>query len=248
MTQVNKAAVAQAFGRAAESYQQHAQMQRQCGDRLLALGGTLPAGELLDAGCGTGWFSQRWRAQGMTVTALDLSPGMLQRARQGGVADRYLLGDIEALPLADNSVDAVWSNLAVQWCSSLSLALAELCRVTRPGGRVLFSTLEAGSLSEVREAWLALDAAPPVNRFLPEAAIRAASAARLHGEPLRLWFDTPLAALHSLKGIGATHLHSGQARPRLDKARLQRLAAAWPRDAQGYRLSYQIVYGVIDVE
>ncbi len=54
--QVNKQAVAKAFGRAAQHYEQHAELQRQSGDALLALA---PAGfgpHLLDAGCGTGWY------------------------------------------------------------------------------------------------------------------------------------------------------------------------------------------------
>lgn len=251
MTLVNKHAVAQAFGRAAPTYQQHAGLQRRSGEHLMALLNLPLHQRLLDAGCGTGWFSRRWRQQGHAITALDLSPGMLAQAEQLHSADAYLMGDIEALPLPEGAFDGVWSHLAVQWCESLPQALKELTRVTRVGGQVAFSTLEAASLPELTLAWQALGAPAPVNRFLSQQAIQQACAqykVRLVTDRLTEHFISPLAALQSLKGIGATHLHSGQSRPMLSKARLRALEAVWPRDAQGYRLSYQLVYGVIEVE
>jgi ubiquinone/menaquinone biosynthesis C-methylase UbiE len=78
---------------------------------------------VLDAGCGPGSNSRYWRGAGSQVTAIDLSARMLEEARQRQ-ADRYLLADIEAIPLADAQFDLVWSHLAVQWCSSLPQACA----------------------------------------------------------------------------------------------------------------------------
>ena len=66
--QVNKQAVAQAFGRAAAHYEQHAQLQRQSGEALLALAPAIGP-QLLDAGCGTGWFSRYWRDRGRRLRA-----------------------------------------------------------------------------------------------------------------------------------------------------------------------------------
>lgn len=83
------------------------------------------------------------------MTALDLAPGMLDVARQRQAAHHYLLGDIERVPLPDAAMDICFSSLVVQWCSDLPAALAELYRVTRPGGAILFSTLAAGSLQEL---------------------------------------------------------------------------------------------------
>ena len=248
---VNKQAVAQAFGRAAAGYDRFAELQHYSGERLMARLPPLSGGTVLDAGCGTGWFSRRWREQGHQVIALDLSPGMLAQARRDATAHHYLLGDIEALPLRAGSVDISWSNLAVQWCGDLAQGLRELCRVTRPGGRVLFSTLSQASLQEVRQAWQALDNHQHVNRFLSEAAIRQAGeglALQLHSERVEQHFPDVLSALQSLKGIGATHIHQGRANGLLTRQRLLQLAQHWPRDARGYRLSYQLVTGVIDCE
>ncbi|WP_147196388.1 malonyl-ACP O-methyltransferase BioC [Pantoea sp. MBD-2R] len=247
---VNKHAVAQAFGRAAQSYNQHAELQRLCGEKLASYAARQQGLNVLDAGCGPGWFSQRWRSAGNRVTALDLSSAMLAQAREENTADDYQQGDIEALPFAGGRFDLCWSNLAVQWCDDLRLALKELRRVTRPGGQVLFSTLAAGSLSEMHIAWRSLDLPAPVNRFLPTEAIHQAGqpfGLRLEQQTLTLAFADVLSALKSLKGIGATHLHEGRSGG-LSRRHLHQLAQHWPRDDRGYLLSYQLVYGVINCE
>ncbi len=95
---------------------------------------------MLDAGCGPGSNSRDWREAGSEVTALALSPAMLDEARQQPAAHHYVEADIEAIPLADAQVDLVWSHLAVQWCSRLPQALRELYRVARPGGKMAFTT------------------------------------------------------------------------------------------------------------
>lgn len=247
---VNKHAVAQAFGRAAQSYNQHAELQRLCGEKLASYAARQQGLNVLDAGCGPGWFSQRWRSAGNRVTALDLSSAMLAQAREENTADDYQQGDIEALPFAGGRFDLCWSNLAVQWCDDLRQALKELRRVTRPGGQVLFSTLAAGSLSEMHIAWRSLDLPAPVNRFLPTEAIHQAGqpfGLRLEQQTLTLAFANVLSALKSLKGIGATHLHEGRSGG-LSRRHLHQLAQHWPHDNRGYLLSYQLVYGVMNCE
>lgn len=146
MTPVNKQAIAAAFGRAARSYSQHDELQRQSAQGLLALLNETRFSQVLDAGCGPGANSRHWRAAGSEVTAIDLSPDMLEEARQQQAAHHYLVADIESIPLPDARFDLVWSHLAVQWCSSLPQALNELYRVARPGGCVAFTTLLESSL------------------------------------------------------------------------------------------------------
>lgn len=72
------------------------------------------------------------------MIALDLAAGMLEKSRGNDSADEYVLADIEHIPLPDGSVDLCFSNLAIQWCSSLHAALAEMHRVVKPGGKVVF--------------------------------------------------------------------------------------------------------------
>lgn len=249
MATVNKQAVAAAFGRAAGGYSQHDELQRRSAELLLRQLARRDFPRVLDAGCGPGGMSRRWREAGSVVTALDLSPGMLAEAQRNDAAQYYLLGDIEALPLPDACVDLAWSNLAVQWCDDLRAALGELYRVVRPGGRVAFSTLLADSLPELNQAWQAIDDRPHANRFLSEAAVRTAlSGLRASGEvhQISLPFADALSAMRSLKGIGATHLHQGRASAPLGRGKLRELQLAWPQRQGVCPLTYSLFTGVIE--
>ncbi|MBK4714536.1 MULTISPECIES: malonyl-ACP O-methyltransferase BioC [Tenebrionibacter/Tenebrionicola group] len=248
MSVVNKSAVAAAFGRAATTYDRFAGLQRLCGDRLMqrVAYGAWP--EVLDAGCGTGMYSLLWRQRGSRVTALDLSREMLAQARAAGAAHRYLSGDIEALALPDACFDLVWSNLVVQWCGDLARGLRELLRVTRPGGRVAFSTVCDGSLAELTQAWRAVDVYAHTNRFPTLQQIIAASGGRLadfHVERVTLDFTDALSAMRSLKGVGATHLHAGREGRVLTRGQLKALNLAWPKQRGACPLSYRLFYGVL---
>lgn len=244
---VNKRAVAAAFGRAAQSYAHHDALQRLSADLLLKQLGEIIPENVLDAGCGPGAISRYWRGLGSSVTALDLSATMLDEARRQQSADRYLLGDIEALPLVDAQFSLVWSNLAVQWCDDLRQAINELCRVTQPGGLVAFTTLVEASLPELNQAWRAVDDRPHANRFLSLPAIEQALAGwslRSGVESITLHFDDAARALRSLKGIGATHLHDGREQG-LTRGKLQRLQLAWPQQQGKCPLTYHLFWGVI---
>lgn len=244
----HKNGIARAFARAAGNYERHAGLQQDSGDRLMALLGPQQGRRLLDAGCGTGWFSRRWQQQGCRVVALDLAPAMLAEARRNASASLYLAGDIERLPLANGSVDICFSNLAVQWCDDLPRALAEFYRVTRPGGLIALSTLAEGSLTELRRAWSQVDSAEHVNAFLPAETISRAFAPYRHSLTARrhtLFYPHLPALLQGLKGVGAGYVRDGRAPGLTGRHRFERLDAAWERHEQGLPLSYQLLYGLI---
>ena len=250
---VNKQAVADAFSRAAISYENAAQLQRDVGEELLALAAPYlkEAGKVVvDAGCGTGYFSRHWRAQGKKVIALDLSEGMLSRARELDSADEYVPGDIERLPFADNSVDICFSNLAVQWCNALPRALEEMHRVTRNGGLVLFSTLAEGSLNELAAAWMKVDGRRHVNQFLTPDKIAEACAPYRHEVTFSdhvAQFPDVMSLLRSLKGIGATHIKNGRLGGLGGRERLQLLDKHYARRDGILPLNYRLVYGILQV-
>lgn len=249
MKPVNKLAVAQAFGRAANTYDNFAELQRISGSQLIGRLAGREFGQVLDAGCGTGWFSHYWKAQGCHVTALDLSSKMLSHARKQQAANSYLEGDIEALPLADKQVSLAWSNLAVQWCSDLRKGLNELYRVTRPGGCVAFTTIAAGSLPELHVAWQAVDERAHANAFLSSDEIETACKGRrvsLHTEQITQYFPGVMDAMRTLKGVGATHLHEGRKNSLMTRQQLQCLSLAWPQRNGKFPLSWQLVTGVIE--
>ena len=119
------------------------------------LGAPLREGDVvLDAGCGTGWFAaglQRARPD-VVVIGLDLSAGMLGRARDAG-ADRLVQGDATMLPLADDSVDVVVGRGVLHHLPDPPAALAEWRRVVRPDGAVVLSS-EPTPVVETHGAWL----------------------------------------------------------------------------------------------
>ncbi|AIU73684.1 biotin biosynthesis protein BioC [Hafnia alvei FB1] len=248
---VDKSAVAAAFSRAADSYDAVAGFQRRCGEKILSQLNNLSGLKVLDAGCGTGVFSREFRRAGAHVISLDLAEGMLEKSRILDSAEQYLLADIEHIPLPDHSVDLCFSNLAIQWCGSLGSALAEMSRVVKPGGKVAFSTLAQGSLTELAQAWQQVDGQTHVNQFLAFDTIKRACEPFSHD--LQLTHETEfypdvITLMKSLKGIGATHIHQGRNSGLTSRGRFAQLARVYPQQAEGLPLSYQLVIGVLHCE
>ncbi len=103
------------------------------------LGRPLRAGEVvLDPGCGTGWQAAGLRraAPAVTVVGVDLSAGMLGKARAAG-AGPLVQADATRLPLADGSVDLVVTRGVLHHLPDVVGALADWRRVLRPGGAVV---------------------------------------------------------------------------------------------------------------
>lgn len=89
-----------------------------------------------DIGCGTGHLSPFLAAQGMSVAGVDMSPEMIRVARRDHPDATYEIGDLRALPFADNSLAGVvcWYSLMYLAPGQRAAAFAELARVLRPGG------------------------------------------------------------------------------------------------------------------
>lgn len=116
------------------------------GDELLrarALTRLVPRGlRVVDVGTGTGVFALELARAGLEVVAIDHSPAMLEAA--GSKIDELGIGSIELrvgeaseLPLEDGEVDAAFAHMVLQYLASPAEAIAEMARVTSPGGRVV---------------------------------------------------------------------------------------------------------------
>jgi ubiquinone/menaquinone biosynthesis C-methylase UbiE len=112
---------------------------------LLELLDPQPGERILDAGCGSGIFTGGVLARGATVVGLDLSLPMLHAAIRRHVRARFLglYADLSALPCADGCFDRVWSMTAIEFIEDAARTLAELERVTRPGGTIVVTTLNS---------------------------------------------------------------------------------------------------------
>jgi SAM-dependent methyltransferase len=92
---------------------------------------------LLDAGCGAGLGALLASLRGATVTALDASAGLLSVARTRLPEANIREGDLEVLPFADATFDAVVAVNSIFYAADMASAMRELVRVVRPGGRVV---------------------------------------------------------------------------------------------------------------
>ena len=99
---------------------------------------------VLDVACGTGVVAITAAQRGATVTALDLTPALLDHARENaalaGVRIDFHEGDVEQLPFADASFDVVVSQYGHIFAPRPDVALGEMLRVLKPGGTIAFST------------------------------------------------------------------------------------------------------------
>lgn len=267
---IDKARARRSFGRAADSYDAAAILQKMVREEMLNrlnLVKLNPA-VILDAGCGTGLASHalQKRYPQSQVLSLDFAYPMLQKTRSTrrqvgllqhlknlmrGNREHLLCADIEALPLADNSLGLVWSNLAVQWCNDLDKALAEFHRVMQPESLLMFSTFGPDTLRELRTATNAASGNyTSVSRFIDmhdigDALVRAGfSAPVLDVERFTLTYDDATSVMRDLKSIGAHNATDGRARGLMGKAYFARLAQSYEQFRQNGKLpaTFEVVY------
>jgi SAM-dependent methyltransferase len=90
-----------------------------------------PGESLLDAGCGTGWFSRRFFSEGLRVTGLDRNGDWLAFARdRSPIGPAWVEGDLRALPFPDRRFDRVASVAALCFVDDERKAVREIVRVT----------------------------------------------------------------------------------------------------------------------
>jgi malonyl-CoA O-methyltransferase len=249
-----------AFERASQSYDRAAVLQTEVRARLLARLQYLklePAPQIiLDAGCGTGHGARelKKRFPRARVLALDIATGMLREAgRNQGWWRRFdrVCADAERMPLADASVDLIFSNLMLQWCVEPDAAFHEFKRVLKPRGLFTFSTLGPDTLMELRAAWAAVDERTHVSRFLDmhdigDALVRARLAEPvLDVERFTLTYDTAIALMHDLKAIGAQNATAGRPTGLTGRAAFAAVTQAYERFRSEGRLpaTYEVVLG-----
>jgi SAM-dependent methyltransferase len=107
-------------------------------------------GRFLEAGCGPAANALNLALRGVDVTGVDLSANAIAGAQREfarrGLAGRFVRGDVRDLPLDDATFDFVYAGGVVEHFRELDVALADLARVLRPGGRLLI-TVPALTLS-----------------------------------------------------------------------------------------------------
>jgi SAM-dependent methyltransferase len=106
---------------------------------------------VLEVGGGPGELSERMQNElGAQVSFLDISPRMVELARERGVTDAEV-GDVQSLPFEDDSFDTVVAAWMLYHVPDIDRGLAEIARVLRPGGALIAVTNSVLHLSEFRE-------------------------------------------------------------------------------------------------
>jgi SAM-dependent methyltransferase len=112
--------------------------------RLVQFAGISKGSRVLDVGCGTGVVAITAARRGAHVDAVDLTPQLLERARENSLIARveieFLEADVEELPFPEAGFDTVVSQFAHMFAPRPEVAVSEMLRVLRPGGTIAFST------------------------------------------------------------------------------------------------------------
>lgn len=265
---IDKSRVRDSFDRAAETYDAAAVLQKFVRTEMLSRLDlvTMQPTHILDAGCGTGHASAALMKKypKAKLVSLDLALGMLKKTQSvntslanrikrvfGQAQQNLLCADIEQLPLADASVDMIFSNLAIQWCNDLDASFAGMHRVLRTDGLLTFSTLGPDTLKELRAASKTDSERVSVSRFfdmhdIGDALVRAGfSAPVLDVERVVLTYEDPVDVMRDLKAIGAHNAADGRGRGLQGRDFLKKIIVNYEQFRREGKLpaTFEVVYG-----
>jgi SAM-dependent methyltransferase len=136
------------------------------GERVVRRAAVAPGEDVLDVACGTGNAAIRAAQAGARVTGVDITPELLEAgeriADEVGVDVDWLVGDAEALPVPDQSVDVVLSVFGCMFAPRHRVVAAEIARVLRPGGRLCVTAwAPEGAMGDMFKTMAGYMPAPP---------------------------------------------------------------------------------------
>lgn len=258
-SRLDKRRVATHFGKAAETYDAHAVLQREVAQRALERLDymNLAPRLVLDLGAGTGACARSLatRYRKASIVECDLAPAMLQvsrrQTRRWFSRHHHVCADAERLPFAAAAFELVFSSLAVQWCEDLASTFSGVRRALTEGGLFLFTTLGPDTLQELRAAFASLSDAPRVNRFIDMHDIGDLLAAAgfadpvMEAEHITVEYDDVLTLLRDLKGLGAANADTTRARGMLGPRQLRQVIAAYEQRRRSGKLpaTYEVIFG-----
>ncbi len=229
--------------------------------------------QVLDAGCGAGadlaLLQKNYPAA--QILGIDAAPAMAAAARTGSSAAAgmrslnqmlsrllpakagvdLLCGDFATLPFGANSIDLLWSNLALHWHPQPDRVFAEWRRILRVDGLLMFSSFGPDTFAELRPAFAAMDATPHTLPFvdmhdfgdqLVEAGF---STPVMDVERITVTYDSAAALLADVRALGGNPLDTRR-RGLIGRAAWQRMLDAL---GQGRRpdgklgLSFEVIFG-----
>lgn len=260
LSSIDKSRVRKQFNSAAGTYENFDFLQQEVSNRLFdRLQDILVSPRLiLDLGSGTGRAGDLLEKsfKKSKVINLDIAEDMLIRARDKKKysifrRQRFLCGDIEAIPLKPNIADLVYSNLAIQWCPNLRLAFRAVKDVLKPGTIFIFSTLGPDTLRELREVFSTYSDMPHVNTFLDMHDVgdilssSGFSDPVIESEEITVNYDSAAGLLRDLKGIGASNADSERRKSLTGPTRMRKILKEYEKYRCNDKIpaTYEVILG-----
>jgi len=256
---LDKRKARRSFSRAASDYDDAAVLQHEIGRRMIERLEymRLEPEVILDIGCGTGVATEALmkRYPRARVLALDFALPMLERTRKRGRwlrRPRCLCADLDYLPLAGQSVDLVFANASLQWSTSPVRAFADIARVLKPGGLMMFSSFGPDTLQELRAAWAAVDGTEHVHGFIDMHdygdMLMASGLADpvMDAERMTLTYTDAMQLMREIKVIGAANASMQRSPGLVGRKRIAAVCEAYEqfRSPEGLLpVSYEVVHG-----
>ncbi|CAM8310840.1 UbiE Methylase involved in ubiquinone/menaquinone biosynthesis [Candidatus Methylopumilus universalis] len=268
MTQnhIDKKRVQASFNKASALYQDSAVLQQHVLEEMflrLKLLKNNPD-NILDLGCGPGNAGPDLKDtyKPHDLIYLDFAYDMLKKAEEKNrdhflkafsrkTAQQFICADMEAIPLVENSIDMVWSNLSLQWCNDLDRVFVQIEKILTSNGLFIFSTFGPSTLHELRASLASFSQYSHVNQFIDmhdigDALIRCGfSDPVLDVDVYTLTYNTFKDIMYDLKHIGARNALQGRAKAMTGKGFLYQLEKFYEvyRTNKKLPATYEVVYG-----
>lgn len=246
-----KAAIRRKFSRAATTYDEHANVQKEAAEQLAArLPETTPA-TILELGCGTGNYTRLLTDRFPTsrLTALDFSAAMLAvaRAKVHEEPVTFHCQDAEVfLKNTRDSYDLITSNATMQWFDDLARAAGLIAEQLNPGGTFLATIFGPEGLQELHDGLAAVNPGGvtlPIDSFPDQTRLQEIFSAHFSQVEIEEWrllrcYPTLNDLLRHIRRTGTGGPRQGEAL--LDRPRFAALEKWYLQEFGECRISYQI--------
>ena len=247
------------FSRAAPDYDDAAVLQHEIGRRMLERLDyiRIEPRVILDIGCGTGVATEGLmnRYPAARVLALDFALPMLERTRKRGRwlrRPRCLCADLDPCPWPIRASTWCSRTPRLQWSTRPAQTFADIARVLKPGGLLMFSSFGPDTLQELRAAWAAVDGNEHVHGFIDMHdygdMLMAAGLADpvMDAERMTLTYVDAMQLMREIKVIGAGNASTQRSPGLVGRQRIAAVCEAYEqfRSPDGrLPVSYEVVHG-----
>ena len=257
----NKQSIAASFSHAAVNYDGASDVQQRIAAKVYArleasiqLNNKAPQ-YIIDAGCGTGLWTEKLKHLAKHVTGVDFADGMLNFAKsQHPSVQHWLQADLENMPLIAEQSDYIFSSLAVQWCDNFNTMLAHWYTLLKPDGEVILATLATDTLHELAECFTHVDAQTHVNDFYSYQQLLGFVEDSQFSLEYSLqenevqYYSSAIGLMHDLKSIGAQTIktNKGLVKPKpMTKSQLSLVSSSYEKYRTADKrlpATYDVVY------